>query len=114
MHEPITQEEYERRSRVWFGESRAYDHLPKRPRDRWIVLHALAGEIPTDRSFAEREINDLIRDWLDGSGKSFLVDHVALRRELVDWGFLDRDRAGMEYARSGRYRTRQAFEADRA
>ena len=109
----ITQEEYERRSRVWFADGRAYDHLPKRARDRWIVLHALADAIPGAGTLSEREVNQRIQGWLEGPGKSFFVDHVALRRELVDWGFLDRDAAGLEYSRSRRYQRRQAFEADR-
>jgi hypothetical protein len=112
MNEPITQDVYESRSRVWFGEGRAYDHLPKRPRDRWIVLHALSRQIPAGRVYTEKELNQLIREWLEGPGKTFFVDHVALRRELVDAGFLDRDPAGHGYARSDRYRGRQEFELD--
>ena len=107
MREPITAEEYERRSRVWFGEGRTYDHLPKRPRDRWIVLHALATSLPVDRALSEKEMNEAIREWLDGGGKNFFVDHVSLRRELVDAGFIERDAAGQSYRRSERYRGRQ-------
>lgn len=114
MKEPITAEEYEKRSRVWFGEGRAYDHLPKRPRDRWIVLHALASSLPADRTLSEREMNEAILSWLAGPGKTFFVDHVSLRRELVDWGFLERDAAGQAYARSKGYRRHQDLLAESA
>ncbi len=109
MNGPITAEEYERRSRVWFREGRTYDQLPRRPRDRWSVLHALAQSLPADRALSEREVNEAIRAWLEGPGRSLLVDHVALRRELVDAWFIERDAAGQEYRRSSRYRLRQDF-----
>lgn len=106
MKEPITAEEYERRSRVWFAEGRAYVYLPRRPRDRWIVLHALASSLPKDRALSEKEVNAAIQAWLGGQGKTFYIDHVSLRRELVDGGFLERDPAGHSYTRSDGYRRR--------
>ena len=76
------------------------------------MIHALAQSLPDGRALSETEVNTEIRDWLGAGGKAFFVDHVALRRELVDCGFLDRDSAGREYRRSRRYRERQSFESD--
>ncbi len=51
------------------------------------------------RAFAERDVNDRLRDWLSDIDFMLDVDHVELRRWLADLGLLVRDRAGMAYRR---------------
>ena len=65
--------------------------IPTQQSKKLVVLDRLAQEFEVGRRFAEREVNAVLRRFHD--------DVAALRRYLVDEGFLDRD-AG-EYWRSG-------------
>ena len=64
------------------------------PAKRKMILYALlylAQKIPADTDFTEREINDILLDW------HTFADPATLRRELYDYGFLDRSRDGKVY-----------------
>lgn len=65
--------------------------IPAKHRQRLIVLDRLAQQFEVGERFSERQVNALLRP--------FHEDVAALRRYLVDDGFLDRQ-AG-EYWRSG-------------
>ena len=104
MSELITADEYARRIAVWCGKGRSYDQLPRKQKDRWILLHALSRVVGEDESLSEAMINVRIEGWLAGIGKTIRMDPVSLRRELIDRGFLERDRAGTSYRVSTRYR----------
>jgi hypothetical protein len=65
--------------------------LPARRSRRLIVLNRLAQRFEPGRRYRERDVNAVLRDVHD--------DTAALRRYLVDEGFLDR--SGGEYWRSG-------------
>jgi hypothetical protein len=56
--------------------------LPARQGQRRVILEYVAGRFDTDRQYAEAEVNELLT--------SFHDDHAALRRYLVDEGFLER------------------------
>ncbi len=60
---------------------------------RLVVLDWLAQDLEPGRRYSEQMINLVL-------GKRH-ADTAALRRYLVDEGFLDRDDAGREYWRSG-------------
>ena len=51
------------------------------------------------RAYTEPEVNACLRAWLAGAGAMLDVDHVELRRWLVDTGVLARDGFGRAYAR---------------
>jgi DNA-binding transcriptional ArsR family regulator len=59
-------------------------HLPAARKKRVIVLRRLLERFEANRSYPEREVNDLLRLAHD--------DVASLRRELVDYGFMVRDR----------------------
>ena len=64
------------------------------PAKRKIKLYALvylARKIAADRDFTELEINEILLDW------HTFADPATLRRELYDYGFLDRSRDGKVY-----------------
>ena len=64
------------------------------PAKRKMILYALlylAQKIPADTDFTEREINDILLTW------HTFADPATLRRELYDYGFLDRSRDGKVY-----------------
>jgi hypothetical protein len=64
-----------------------------------LMLAAAARAIAPDREHTEREINDILREWLANAGSMLAVDHVELRRWLVDTRVLDRDGFGRAYRR---------------
>jgi len=62
-----------------------------------LILAAAAKVFTAGRCYAEREVNDVLREWLAHEGSMLAVDHVELRRWLVDCGVLDRDDYGRAY-----------------
>ena len=71
--------------------------LSTHPRDFAVVLAAAAQSFAARRAFNEREVNDLLREFLDDAGSMLGTDHVELRRWLVDFHLLDRDGYGRAY-----------------
>jgi hypothetical protein len=69
--------------------------LPAKRTRRLLVLEYLAQAFEPGRRFPEREVDAVLRAWCAGGE----VDHVTVRRYLVDEGLLARDH-GM-YWRSG-------------
>jgi hypothetical protein len=70
-----------------------------RPADFRLMLAAAARAFAAGRRYAENEVNDVLRDWLAHEGAMLAVDHVELRRWLVDCRALDRDDYGRAYVR---------------
>jgi len=66
-------------------------------RDFALVLAAASLAFPLRRTWSEREVNDLLRGWLEGAGAMLATDHVELRRWLVDVRVLARDGYGRVY-----------------
>ncbi|MFO1313924.1 MAG: DUF2087 domain-containing protein [Burkholderiales bacterium] len=67
-------------------------------RDFALVLAAAGCAFPEAETWSEREVNDRLRAFLAGPGAMLAVDHVELRRWLVDTGVLARDGFGRAYA----------------
>ena len=65
--------------------------FPAKRKMKFYALLYLAQKIPADTDFTEREINDILLDW------HTFADPATLRRELYDYGFLDRSRDGKVY-----------------
>ena len=59
-------------------------------KSRIVVLENIAGNLQKDRKYSEKELNDILKDIYE-------EDFVAIRRYLVDYGFMDRDQGGREY-----------------
>jgi hypothetical protein len=76
--------------RTFFRDGRLTE-IPAKESKRRIVLERIAIEFEPGRRYEEREVNAIV-------GR-FFNDYAALRRHLVDEGFLDRDH--VEYWRSG-------------
>ncbi len=66
--------------------------------DFHLVLAAASRAFAAGRTYSERDINDLLRAWLAREGSMLAVDHVELRRWLVDCHVLVRDDYGRAYA----------------
>jgi hypothetical protein len=69
------------------------------PADFALLMAAAAHAFVPDRAYTESEVNECLRTWLAGAGAMLDVDHVELRRWLVDTGVLARDGFGRAYAR---------------
>ncbi len=67
--------------------------------DQLLVLALAARCIPRSTALTEREVNAALKDWLAGTGAMLSVDHVGLRRALVDVGLWQRDGFGYAYGR---------------
>jgi len=66
-----------------------------------LVLALVWSELPADDVLAERQVNERLRVQLAGTAAFLDIDHVELRRWLVDAGWLTRDGYGREYRRVG-------------
>ncbi len=73
----------------------ALQSLPANPHVRDTVLAVAAGGLVRQRPYAEREVNDVLSAWL--ASVRAAIDHVTLRRRMVDLGFLKRTRDGSRY-----------------
>lgn len=71
--------------------------FPKRHRDQLILLGAAALDLTGQAIYSEKELNSKLIAWLTEMGAENTLDHVTLRRYLVDFRFLERDAAGREY-----------------
>ena len=67
------------------------------PADFALMLGAAAQSFAPGQVYTERDVNDRVRAWLAGGGAMLAVDHVELRRWLVDTGVLTRDGFGRAY-----------------
>jgi hypothetical protein len=67
--------------------------------DLLLVLALAARCIPRSATLTEREVNAALKGWLAGTGAMLSVDHVELRRTLVDAGLWQRDGFGHAYKR---------------
>jgi hypothetical protein len=76
--------------RTFFRDGRLTE-IPTKRSKRRIVLERIALEFEPGRRYDETEVNVVVG--------GFHLDHAALRRALVDEGFLDRDHG--EYWRAG-------------
>lgn len=71
--------------------------MPKRPDDQVLLARLAASQFELDRAYSEGEVNDQLSDWLDTFCAPFGIDHVTMRRLMVDSRLLMRDKAGSTY-----------------
>ena len=92
----ITVEEFtERLCRL--GADRDMRPLPRKRRDRQILMKSITMRLDGSRSYTEPEIGELLQLWNSEVAPSLQTDHVTLRRMLVDNGLLERTRDGRSY-----------------
>ncbi len=71
--------------------------LPRKRRDWDILFKSITLALEAGRDYSEKEVNQVMEEWLDGVGQAIEIDYVTLRRHLVDAGYLIRDLAGTSY-----------------
>lgn len=65
-------------------------HLPSGQKNTGIVLQWLSTLFQPDVSYTEKEVNELLKSVYED-------DFVSLRRDLIDFGYLRRERGGTKY-----------------
>ena len=70
---------------------------PTRRADQELLLGLAAARFDANRAYTEREVNDILEAWLGTFCAPYSIDHVSLRRYLVDARLLARDTAGSTY-----------------
>ena len=83
----------ERFASLYFGGQ----DLPKKPLDRQIVLISAILGLELARSYSESDLNGELQKWVILFGQRYSLDHVTLRRYLIDERYIVRDNAGNAY-----------------
>lgn len=73
---------------------------PRKPQDHHVLLISAVVGLAPDRTYTEGEINQHLQRWCLRFGQNLPIDHVTLRRYLIDAGYLQRDSAGQAYRRA--------------
>jgi hypothetical protein len=92
----ITIREFEERLNVFCGGGGG-SGLPRRPRDRHILCLSIVQVLNLGSSYSEPQLNAALMEWLADVGRAIEIDHVTLRRYLVDAGYLRRAATGAVY-----------------
>lgn len=65
-------------------------HLPAKQKKLLVILRWLSTLFESDRLYSEAEVNDILKT-------RYEEDYVSLRRDLVDMGYLRREKGGGKY-----------------
>ena len=71
--------------------------LPKKPLDRQIVLISALLGLDRQRTYSEADFNAELQKWVLLFGQRYALDHVTLRRYLVDERYIVREASGGAY-----------------
>jgi hypothetical protein len=71
--------------------------FPKKTIDRHILFISAMLRLEPGLMYSESELNEKLRPWSTAFGGDIGLDHVTLRRYLVDEGYLMRDSGGESY-----------------
>ena len=93
----INQPQYETSMAKTFASGSSLDY-PRKPQDRIVFLGALSIFLMARESYSEPDLNEAIAGRLRSFDVATELDHVTLRRYLVDAGYLLRDEAGVRYS----------------
>jgi hypothetical protein len=94
--EAITAEEFKKRL-VAISTTHGSSGLPRKRRDRHILLKSVVLSMDITAEYSEHQINLMLQSWLRDVGPTPGVDHVELRRHLIDQEYLGRNRDGSRY-----------------
>lgn len=75
---------------VEFTQNQKLTHLPSKQKKLMIILCWLASLFEKDRLYFELEVNEILKGVYE-------EDYISLRRDLIDFGFLRRERGGNKY-----------------
>ena len=81
------------------GADGASRRFPRNSRDREILMQSVVMQLDSERSYSEQEINAQLKAWSRDVAPSIEIDHVTLRRLLVDYQRLERTADGARLPR---------------
>ena len=84
--------------------------VPKRPGDEALLVQLAASRFQQGRTYTEKEVNEELGRWLGTFCAPFGIDHVTMRRMLVDSRRLTRDKSGSVYGVNAAFGDRLDFE----
>lgn len=73
------------------------DAVPRRPADQDLIVRLAAATLEERREYTERDLNEHLKQWLATFVEPYGIDHVTLRRMLVDSRLLTRTTSGSLY-----------------
>lgn len=73
---------------------------PRRPADQDLLVALTGARFEPGREYREDEVNEVLKEWLATFSAPYGIDHVSMRRALVDARWLVRDTAGAAYRRN--------------
>ena len=79
------------------GADRGPRGFPRKVRDREILMKSITMLLDSARTYTEHEINEVLQVWSRDVTPAIQVDHVTVRRHLVDYGHLERTADGHAY-----------------
>ncbi len=71
--------------------------MPKSRKDAEIILALAASSFDPRLAYSESEVNEHLSEWLAEFTSPVGMDHVTVRRYLIDYCFLMRDVSGTTY-----------------
>lgn len=71
--------------------------FPVKRRDQLILLKAVSNGFKPDQTYEERDVNEIIRSQIMCLKCLAGLDHITVRRQLVDERFLSRENDGSRY-----------------
>jgi len=71
--------------------------VPKRPSDQQLLVTLAAAQFEPQKSYREVEVNEALKAWIATFCEPHGIDHVTLRRLLVDSRLLTRTTSGSTY-----------------
>ena len=71
--------------------------MPKSMKDTEIFLALAASSFDPQFAYSESEINEHLIEWMEDFTRPSALDHVTVRRGLIDHHFLLRDQSGSSY-----------------
>jgi hypothetical protein len=82
-------DDYDRKVIKDYTENRRLKHIPVSQKKLQSVLRWIVMDFKPDEMYTEREVNTILTPYHE--------DYARLRRELVDFGYLRRERGGGKY-----------------
>ena len=71
--------------------------VPKRPSDQRLLMELAVARFEPGKTYREGDVNEILKQWIDTFCEPYGIDHVSMRRYLVDARLLARDSAGASY-----------------
>ncbi len=85
----VTQEECRKIESNYFDDTGRLKELPSKEKKKIVVLRKIAENFSREKKYSEAEVNRLL--------ERIYGDYATLRRELIEYGFMDRTTNGSSY-----------------